>query len=596
MNQSYSRSSLATLIFVYFFWGFVAASNTVLIGLFSVNFELTQFQGQLVEWAFYISYFVGSLIYLIISGMFGDPLNRIGYKKGLIVGLLLSAIGALCFIPAANAASFPLMLASLFIIGFGFSLQQIVANPYVIALGDPATGSHRVSLAGGINSFGTTIGPLLLAFALYGSMKGSDKATVTSSIEKVPLSVSVERSTGKTEIVSGPVYTQERVIPGKLPYFYFASATADSATLYDQYAFMAEKKKGAFILFKENADSLRSTVEMLRRNFPEARIPIIVPNKDGYIHLLSAINTESGAAIDLQMEGVEKVIAPSLILAAAFILFALILGLSKLPPITNPEKIEKGLHALKYPQMILGMLAIFVYVGTEVTTQSNLPKLLKEPGMLGLDAHKTVHYISLYWGCLMIGRWTGAIRVFNFSKAMNYVMMVLVPLVAYAVILGVNYIKGSPMNDLYNFLPFVFILIAGFFLSKEKPARTMMLFGLLAMVMITAGIFLEGKLAAYCFVSAGLFCSVMWPCIFSLSIAGLGKYTTQGSSLLVMMILGGGIFPLIQGKLADQIGIHNSYIVPLLGFAYLAFYGWKVKQVLQKQGIDYDSATGSSGH
>lgn len=596
MNQQFSRSSLAILMFVFFFWGFVAASNTVLIGLFSVNFELSGFQGQLVEWSFYISYFVGSFIYLIISSVSGDPLNKIGYKKGLIVGLLLSAVGALCFIPAANAGSFSLMLTSLFIIGFGFSLQQIVANPYVIALGDPATGSHRVSLAGGINSFGTTIGPLLLAFALYGSVKGSDKAVVNSQLEKKSLGVTIERASGKTETISGPVFTHERTVMGKLPYFYFAPAKIDSAALAGQYAFMAEKNKGAFILYHENEDSLGYAVKMLKRNFPKARIPIIVLNKDSYLHLLSAVNTESGASFDLKMEGVEKVKMPSMILAASFVLFALILGLSKLPSVTNPEKLEKGLKALSYPQLILGMIAIFVYVGTEVTTQSNLPKLLKQQNILGLDTDKTVHFISLYWGCLMIGRWTGALKVFNFSKGMNYVMMVLVPAIAYTVILAVNFIKGSPMNDLYGFWPFVLILVAGFFLAQDKPARTMMLFGLMAMVMIIIGLFTEGRMTAYCFVSAGLFCSVMWPCIFSLSIAGLGRYTTQGSSLLVMMILGGGMIPPLQGKLADVMGIHMSYIVPLIGFAYLAFYGWKVKHVLQKQGIDYDAAAGSSGH
>src|ERR1700745_612219 len=182
MQTTKRTSSFWVLLSVYFFWGFVAASNTVLIGLFKKNFELTQSQSQMVDLAFYFSYFVGAGVYLIYSMVFGDPLNKIGYKKGLIAGLLISAIGALCFIPAANNQSFPMMLGSLFAIGLGFSLQQIVANPYVIALGDPATGSHRVSLAGGINSFGTTIGPLLLAFAIFGSIKNSDKAFVNSSL------------------------------------------------------------------------------------------------------------------------------------------------------------------------------------------------------------------------------------------------------------------------------------------------------------------------------------------------------------------------------------------------------------------------------
>jgi MFS transporter, FHS family, L-fucose permease len=581
-------SSLGVLLGVFFFWGFVAASNTVLIGLFKKNFELTQSQSQMVDLAFYFSYFVGAGVYLIYSMVFGDPLNKIGYKKGLIAGLLISAIGALCFIPAANNQSFPMMLGSLFIIGLGFSLQQIVANPYVIALGDPATGSHRVSLAGGINSFGTTIGPLLLAFAIFGSIKSSDKAFVTSSLGEEPISVTIERATNKTETIDGPIFIQERVVMGKLPYYYL-SKNADSSSLCGQYAFMADKKKGAVIIYNDNRGTTDAQVAMVKKNFPNSRVPVISLSKENYIHVLSAISTPDGAKLRLGLMGVEKVKTPSLILAGAFVLFAFILGMSKLPPVTNNEKMEKDWGALKFPQVILGMMAIFVYVGTEVTTQSNLPALMKQEDFLGLDVDKTVHFISLYWGCLMIGRWTGALKVFNLSRIANYVMTVVVPLIAYTVILGVNYLKGSPIGDLINFLPFVFILIAGFFIAQEKPARTMILFSAMAMIMMLIGLVTTGKCAVYCFVSGGLFCSVMWPCIFSLSIAGLGKYTTQASSLLIMMIIGGAIFPVVQGKLADSIGIHFSYIVPLLGFAYLAFYGWKVKGILKKQGVDFDN-------
>jgi len=594
MADNKRSSSLWVLLSVFFFWGFVAASNTVLIGLFKKNFELTQAQSQLVDLAFYFSYFVGAGVYLIISVLFGDPLNKVGYKKGLVTGLLISAIGALCFIPAAGSESFGMMLFSLFTIGLGFSLQQIVANPYVIALGNPATGSHRISLAGGINSFGTTIGPLLLAYAIFGSISGGDNATLNSEMGVDPVSVSIERTTNKTQTIDGPIFTLERTHAGHLPYYYLAN-NADSAGICGQYEFMSSKKLGVVIIYNENPHKTTKQVELLKRNYPKSHIPIITINEETYIHLLSAIKTMDGASMKLSLMGVEKVKTPSMILAIAFILFALILGTSKLPPVTNAEKMEKDWGALKFPQVIYGMIAIFFYVGTEVTTQSNLQALMKQEDFLGLDVDKTVHYISLYWGCLMIGRWTGALRVFNFSKTTHYVMMVVVPLLAYSVILGVNYLKGSPMNDLLYFLPFVFILIVGFFITQEKPARTMMLFGAIAMVMMLVGLFTTGKVAIYCFVSCGLFASVMWPCIFSLSTAGLGKYTTQASSLLIMMIIGGAVLPFVQGKLADSMGIHASYIVPLIGFAYLTFYGWEVKFVLQKQGLDFDSQI-TEGH
>ncbi len=471
-QNSINRSSFPILISVFFFWGFVAASNTILIPIFKKHFTLLQWQSQMVDFAFYTAYFVGSLIYFLISYTKGDPLGKIGYKKGLIIGLIISAIGALGFVPAAGAQSFPLMLISLFIVGLGFALQQIVANPYVIALGNPATGSHRVMLAGGINSFGTTIGPLLLSIAIFGS-----------------------------------------------------------------------------------------------------------------------ITLASGTEVSL-----DAVKMPYTILCIAFLLFALLMGVSKLPPITHQEHVEHSLGAFKYPQLIFGMLAIFVYVGVEVSIQSNLPELMKQSNMLGLDNTKTVHFISLYWGSLMIGRWTGAITVFNLSKVKKKLMTVIVPLLAYGVILTVNYIKFNAanelekMNDLYSYFPFVLILILGFFMAQEKPARTMILFSSMAAIMMLIGLMTTGKIAVYSFMSGGLFCSVMWPCIFSLSIAGLGKFTNQGSSMLIMMILGGAIIPPLQGYISDQSNIHISYLIPVICFVYLAFYGWKSKQVLLRQGIDYDAS------
>jgi fucose permease len=124
-----------------------------------------------------------------------------------------------------------------------------------------------------------------------------------------------------------------------------------------------------------------------------------------------------------------------------------------------------------------------------------------------------------------------------------------------------------------------------------------MVFSLLGVVFMLAGLFTTGRIATYAFLSGGLFCSIMWPCIFVLAIAGLGKYTSQGSAFLIMMILGGAIIPPIQGKLADikTIGIHQSYWVPAIGFAYLAWFAYAVRRILQKQGIDYDATIGA-GH
>jgi MFS transporter, FHS family, L-fucose permease len=470
LSQSKSGFSrpLLVLISVFFFWGFVAASNTILIPVFKKHFSLLQWQSQLVDSAFYIAYTVGALIYFLLSSFRGDPLNRFGYKNGLVAGLLISAIGAFGFWPAARLESFPLMLTSLFVVALGFALQQIVANPYVIALGKPDTGSHRVNLAGGINSFGTTIGPLILGYAIFGSVSGTGEITDFSTVG-----------------------------------------------------------------------------------------------------------------------------TPYLWLGFSFIAFAALVFFSTLPAIKKEEKAQTEMGAFRFPQVWLGMAAIFVYVGVEVSIQSNLPELMTRTEILGLPAEKTVHFISLYWGCLMIGRWTGALEVFDLSPTTKNMLKVMVPLLAFAVILGVNFIKGSPLSDLINFLPWLGILIIGFFLSKLKPVRTMILFSLMAGVMMMIGILTEGKPALYSFISCGLFCSVMWPCIFSLSIAGLGKYTNQASSLLIMMIMGGAFIPPLQGWIADVAGIKISYLIPLAGFAYLALFGILVKKALLKQNINYDKSISS---
>jgi FHS family L-fucose permease-like MFS transporter len=462
-----TNSSFVTLITVFFFWGFVGASNGILIPLFKEKFLLTQFQSQLVDLAFYMSYAVGSLIYFFTSRATGDPIDKIGYKKALILGLLISSIGALLFIPAANLLSYPLLLAALFVIGLGFALQQIVANPFVINFGAKETGSHRLNLAGGLNSFGTTIGPVILSYALFGNISG----------------------------------------------------------------------------------------------------PVVASN------------------------GLSAVKIPALILFGLFILCATILWFSKLPTVNSSEKLDKDLGALKYPQLTLGMVAIFVYVGVEVTIQSNLGALLQMPEIKGIDHTKISHFISLYWGSLMIGRWTGALTVFNFSKTTKLMMQIITPFLAFAVIYGINYLRGSQVDDYLYYIPYICIASVLFIFSGDNPARTLLVLSLTACMMMIIGLVSTGNLALYSFISGGLFCSVMWPCIFALAINGLGKYTNQGSSLLVMMILGGAIIPPLQGILVDLLNPQISYIVTVFCFAYLAWYAFKVKSIFKKQGIEFQSHT-----
>jgi len=459
------RSQFGTLITVFFFWGFLAASNGVFIPFCKHHFQLTQFQSQLIDLAFYLAYFVGSLVlYLVERLMKIDFLNKIGYKMGITYGLLISAGGSIAMIGAVNIGNYWLILSALFIIAAGFSLQQTCAQPFVISLGNPATGSHRLNLAGGLNSFGTTIGPLIVSYFLFGGV---------------------------------------------------------------------------------------------------------------------------GKNVDVEIASVNQMY---IFLTALFIGVALFFMFSNLPKIALDEHIEAGAGALKYPQLVYGMAAIFVYVGVEVTIQSNMGALLKLPEFGGYNESEISHFISLFWGSLMIGRWTGAITVFNLSKMWRNIFTVVVPYFAFGVVLTVNAISGNDVSDLYVYAIAIAVQITGFFIGQEKPAKTLMTFALFGIIAMSIGMLTVGKLSIFAFISGGLFCSVMWPCIFSLSIAGLGKYVSQGSTFLIMMILGGAIIPPVQGWLSDTLNnIHASYIITIFLFGYLTFFAWKAKAVLRAQGIDYET-------
>ena len=236
---------------------------------------------------------------------------------------------------------------------------------------------------------------------------------------------------------------------------------------------------------------------------------------------------------------------------------------------------------MRYPQLVLGMLGIFTYVGVEVAVGSNLGELLKQKEFGALSASEATPYIMMYWGSLMIGRWCGAIGVFNFSKNKKILLQIIIPLVAFALLILIIYLSKYKVAPLYYYVICVLILIVGFYFSKDKPVQTLLIFSLLGVAAMIIGLLTTGTVAIYAFLSGGLCCSIMWPCIFSLSVAGLGKYQSQGSAFLIMMILGGGIIPPIQGKLADIIGIHQSYIIAVVCYAYLAFFAFIVKGLLR---------------
>ena len=593
-KQPTNYGALSTLVTVFFFWGFIAAGNSVFIPFCKNYFHLDQFQSQLIDFAFYLAYYIGALG-LFWYGAFGgkDLVGKWGYKKSIVYGLLFSAIGAAAMIIAVNANTFAGMLAGLFIVALGFSLQQTAAQPFSISLGDPATGNSRVNLGGAVNSFGTTIGPLVVAFALFGTTAAitDDKikalglskviilyacvgllfigaAALFGFSKKVPAGINEEKTEKANKALSSLI-----IITGLLIVMF--------APVFSSYN---SKEAKQIVALDETIAKSSHQLDSLQKLAPS------IPERDASISTITASVDNSKKEKESLKHPLEKKRMYWLMGALGVIVFGLLFANSM------AKRKPDGWGAMKYPQLVLGMLAIFVYVGVEVAIGSNLGELLKRKEFGGYQASQVAPFISMYWGSLMIGRWAGAISAFNFSSKTKQLLTFLVPLVAFGLILGVNTVSKYDVKPLLWYVVCVVIQIIVFYISANKPARTLLLFSLMGIVAMIIGVMTEGKVAVYAFLSGGLACSIMWPSIFALSIARLGKYTTQGSAFLIMMILGGAIIPPIQGKLADIIGIHQSFLVAAICFAYLALFAFIVKGILKKQGIDYDSEISGGGH
>jgi MFS transporter, FHS family, L-fucose permease len=440
-NQTY-RGPFAIMTILFFMWGFMTVWNDVLIPRFKEAFTLDYFHAMLVQLAFFGAYGIGSLIYYIISMISGDPINRIGYKNGVIIGLLIAALGSVLFYPAAVMKSYPFFLLALFVVGLGFAMLQIAANPYVTILGPEATAPSRLNLSQAFNSFGTTIGP---------------------------------------------------IIGGWLIFTFFTS-------------------------------------------------------KDAH--------------------GADSVKIPYLGFAAVFVLLAVFFKFAHLPAFTNTEKIEHGLGALKHPHTALGMLAIFMYVGGEVSVGSAIINYLGLPKLGGLSHEQASNFLAFYWGGLMVGRFMGAFALSAMEKTLKHTLVALVPGAAFVTI----WLVSGQYNALH-YAPALVVLLVAFYLGEASAHRMLALFSAVIIGLLLTSMGTTGEIAKWSILGVGLFCSVMWSNIFSLAIEGLGPQKSQASSLLVMAILGGAVLPPLQGTLADHYGIQTSFAVPMVAFAYIAFYG-----------------------
>jgi len=443
---------------LFFMWGFITVMNDVLINTFEGIFSLTAMQSSLIQLSFFGAFFIISLFYFIISSLTGsDPVNKLGYKMGMAISLIVCGLGCFGFYFAAEAHSYSMFLTALFVLATGVTLLQICANPYVALLGNPTGASSRLNLSQGLNSLGTTIGPLvgvILIFRIF-----SDGSATAASV-------------GKTYMVYGGVF----------------------------------------------------------------------------------------------------------ILASIMIFF------TKLPSFINKEKMPSGLGVLKNRHLTLGILAIFFYVGAEVSEGSWLVKLLRDPNIGDLSKENANYFLSYYWGGLMIGRLLGTISLGNMEKAKKYLPMAFISVGLFGLIYFITSVKSEGGNFFFDFLQFkqvslfmIFLAVnyIGFVVGGNRANRLLLIFSVIAIILLLIVAFGSGYVSFWCAVSLGLFNSIMWSNIFTLAIKDLGKYTSQGSSLLVMAIVGGALMPRAQSWFIDNYNVQISYLVPVISYFYLAFYGWK---------------------
>ena len=410
------RSAFAMVTTLFFVWGFLTSLNDILIPHLKAIFNLNYAESMLVQFAFFSSY-----------AAFGIPsgkiVERIGYQRTMVVGLLTMALGAVLFIPAANMPSFALFLGALIVLAAGITALQVAANPYVTVLGSPQMASSRLNLTQAFNSLGTTIGPPLAGWLI---LRGAEKTV-------------------------------------------------------------------------QNTDKMTPS-------------------------LLHVYRIQQAATVK----------SPYLMIALALVMLALAIRLYKFPRLGTtkgfrPGEVGERHHSIwRYRHVVLGAITIFVYVGGEVSIGSFLINYFSQPYIAGLTAPTAANLVTFYWGGAMVGRFIGS-----------------------AV------------------------------LQKVKTGTLLSLCALTSTLLIAISMLSTGRLAMWSILFVGFFNSIMFPSIFTLGIAEMGPQTGEASGLLVTAIVGGAIIPEIQGVLADHIGIHYAFIIPVICYLFVAYYGLKGAQIIQ---------------
>lgn len=430
--------SVATALF--FMVGFLTCLNDIIIPHLKSIFELNYAEALLVQFAFFTSYFV-------FSYPAGRLVDSMGYKKTMVVGLIVMATGAAGFIPAAHLALFPVFLTALIILAAGMTVVQVAVNPYVTVIGPAATASSRLNLAQAFNSVGTFIAPFF----------GSQLILAT------------------------------------------APPMASATTLHSMTSIARQAYRAA----------QASTVQM----------PYI------------------GIALTLVL----------LALALALIKLKTTTGVSQHTQDFRPGAFSEALSRpdsiWRHPWLLCAAVGIFTYVGAEVSIGSLLVNYMGLPDVAGLKESVAANFLMCYWGGAMVGRFIGSALLQRVRTGMVLgpaaIMAGLLVLISRSSHFTSGIIAVFPMH----FLHWQWTMVV----PHSVPMWTLLAVG---------------------------FCnSIMFPSIFTLGIQDLGPLTSKGSSLLIAAILGGALVPELQGRIADHIGLHPSFFIPVICYLYIACYG-----------------------
>jgi FHS family L-fucose permease-like MFS transporter len=578
---------------LFFMWGFMTVFNDILIPRFKDAFTLDFFHAMLVQFAFFGAYFIGSLLYFIISAKTGDPIARIGYKNGVIIGLLISAFGSAIFWPAGTLAPrsseiAPRDLPKIEALATRLDEQK---DPVSVFVYQNTSESTRQTLKQGGQSAQLALaqdldklihGPLIYDEQRFAGVK-LQPATKDLLVLNQKEAAKANKTTDEERTAAATVLHLNRALledayPGEvnknlLPYWVFLVAYFIVGLGFAMLQIAANPY--VTILGPERTASSRLNLAQAFNSLGTTTGPLI----GGW--LIFQYFARPGA------HGAESAKIPYLIFCIVFVIMAGVFWVIHLPHV-GEGKAEQGIGALKYPHVVLGVLAILMYVGGEVSVGSAIINFLGQPDIAHMTELEASKYVSLFWGGMLIGRFMGAVELSEMKKAKKQLFLVAIPILGFLLF----WVLRSWDSDhkqfdfsagwviVKNYLPMLAFCWLLFQFGKAMAGRTLFIFSATIVALLIVAVLFGGKLAMWCVVGIGLFTSIGWPNIFSLALDKMGVLKGQVSSLLVMAVVGGALLPPLQGKIADILikggnpkGLQFSFVVPMIAYAYVAFYG-----------------------